>query len=264
MIETIKNFVLETFFGDLILVKQENEVLRDKISVLHSLTNDLAESKKLTKKELLEVQEMVKQLSAVELSEIDAFLSNNYQEVPKFAYQNKRRYNGVEYAVTPNQMIQPDDWFIQQLHKELRNLPERKDQWALEIGRNVDRRITWVSDKDTTGMDDFYHLVAETLISKRGDCESQCFVVASLFPDLFGIAFGNTQKNNKGTWHAWNIFVHNNELWVLETNSIANFPNGGNTWVRKAKDSDYTMDWIFTKNKTFRARGSTHFGHIAR
>lgn len=264
MIDAIKQWLLENFFRDLILVKQENDILKDKISTLHSELQILSSSKVTKAKKLDELQEMVAELTKNELTPIDDFLSKQYTEVPKFAYQNKRRYNGKQYAVLFNAMISPEDWSVTQAKKEIGALSDNMRDRALTIGRWVDRKIRWVSDEETSGMPDFYHYPCESLIDGRSDCESHSILVSSIDPDNFGIAFGNTRRDNKGTWHAWNVFVHNNELWMLETNSVANFPNAGNTWIKKASDSEYRMNWIFTKNKTFRVDGSMHFGHIAR
>ena len=264
MIENIKNWVLDVFYPDVVERLEHNKLMAEDIVSLQTKISNLdtkINTINLTKKEL---KENLKVVAVSFLTPIDDFLSKTYLEVPKFAYNNKRRYNGKLFPVYPNEMITPDSYYAVKLREELSPLSDNTRDRALVIGRRIDRGIRWVSDLETTGMDDFYHYIAESIIDGRSDCESQCFAVSSIDPDNFGVAFGNTQKDNKGTWHAWNVFVYNDELWVLETNSVANFPNGGNTWIRKVKDSNYTMDWIFTKHKTYRARGSTHFGTIAR
>ena len=260
-IEQIKQWVLDNFYPEVV---KELDILGSDIITLQNKINSLSTKINTINLTKAELKEQIQEMSKSFLTPIDDFLAENYQEVSKFAYNNKRRYNGKQFPVYPNEMITPDSYYAVALRKELSPLSYNIKDRALDIGRRIDRAIRWVSDEDTTGMPDFYHYIAESIIDGRSDCESHCFAVSSIDPDNFGIAFGNTQKDNKGTWHAWNVFVYNNELWVLETNSVANFPNGGNTWIRKVKDSNYTMDWIFTKHKTFKVRGSTHFGHIER
>lgn len=257
-----KQWILETFYPEIITEiaesKSNNNILKSKLHELHTYNAEL----KLTKQEL---KDLIEKETKDVLSPIDRFLSENYREVVKFAYRNKRRYAGIKYAVYPNEMITPNSYKVILAKREVGNVDNlNMRDLALKVGRYVDRRTKWVSDEDTTGMEDFYHYAQETLISREADCESHTFVVASMFPELFGVAFGNTQRDKKGTWHAFNVFVHNNELWVLETNSVLNFPNGGNTWVRKYKDSKYYINEIFTLNKTFELDGSNKFGIVAR
>jgi hypothetical protein len=89
------------------------------------------------------------------------------------------------------------------------------------------------------------------------NCESHSFLVASIKPDNIGVAFGMCH----GVGHAWNVFEYNGELWCMETNTVANFLNSGNTRAFKySAQTGYKIHLIFTKDKTYEVDASTDFG----
>lgn len=259
MIENLKEKILNIFYPEVVIQLNQFESLKDANNHL----NSIIQTQDLKKQELINiVKEFTEQDSS--LTEIEMYCQKAFKEVPKFAYNDKRRYLGIKYAVYPNELIQPDKFIVDKARKEIGTLPPNCLQKAEVIGRYVDRMLHWTSDQDSTGMPDYYHSPVESLVSKKVDCDSHSLLVASLQPTFFGVAFGNTERNNKGTWHAWNVFLHNDELYCLETNSVANFSNGGNTRVFKYSTGSYRINWIFTKNKTFEVDRTIHFGIIAK
>ena len=265
MRQTIANIIYPEIFLNYDSLKtkhdkiiSEFEFARMQFTELEDDNKELSNQIEIYKKQIEELNE---KLNKKPIDMIDLFLSSLYKEVPKFAYKNKRRYNNKQFPVFPNEMITPDSFYAVALRKELSPLSNNMRERALVIGQRIDRGIKWVSDEDTTGMPDFYHYIAESIIDGQSDCESHSFAVASIDPEHFGIAFGNAN----GIWHAWNVFEHAGKLWNLETNSTLNLPNAGNTRVfRHDTQTGYKINWIFTKNKTYEVDRSVHFGSIKR
>jgi len=212
---------------------------------------------------------LIKELDDKEKTSFELHCEKDYKEVSKYAYKDKRyyisyinkRYTRHAYSVYPNEMIQPDKFLVIKEREKLGMLPLDVKQRAEVVGRHVDLQLIWTDDKDTTQKVDFYHSPVESIVSKRVDCESHSFLVSSLDPENFGVAFGMC-----GTiGHAWNVFYYNKELWCLETNSTTNWSNSGNTKVFKYKDQSlYKIHAIFTKNKTYEVDNSVVFGFIDR
>jgi len=77
--------------------------------------------------------------------------------------------------------------------------------------------------------------------------------MASLFPDKLGVCYGFFGS----TGHAFNCFVENNELFVLET-------TGNKANVSKYSEQDkYKIYYIITKKGTYAINKGVHFGKIA-
>lgn len=205
-----------------------------------------------------EVLELQKNSNGEKLSELEKFCMTNYNEVPKFAYKNKIFVKDLSVPVYPNEMITPDSYIIEKLRKEIgpKSAYSILD-WYLRVAWCVDRHIRWTSDYDVWGLVDRYSYPNKSIVLGKEDCENHSFVVSSIEPET-GFAYGFHDK----TRHAFNVFIHDNELYVLETNSVND--KGKNYKYMKYKDNPhYTIEWIFTKNKTFKVgKHNTHYGVI--
>jgi hypothetical protein len=193
---------------------------------------------------------------------IEVFLGSLFKEVPKFAYKDKRAFDGIKYDVFPNEMIQPDKWMVLKAKQKIGSFPDDTKERAFKIGIWVDKNHEWFSDLVTTKMLDFYHSPAESLVTKEIDCDSHCWLVSSLDYQFIAVAFGYSGSSP----HAWNVFEYQGKLWCLETNSTLNLPDGKNTKVfRYDTQSRYVIHEIFTKDKTYQVGdGKVKFGLIAR
>ena len=135
-IEEIKKWILETFYPEIITklaeAESNNNILTSKLQELHTYNAEL----KLTKQEL---KDLIEEETKEVLSPIDHFLSENYREVPKFAYKDKRRYNGIKYAVYPNEMITPDSYKVILAKREVGSVDNlNMRDLALKVGKYVD------------------------------------------------------------------------------------------------------------------------------
>lgn len=192
------------------------------------------------------------------ITELEKFCIKHFEEVPKFAYKDKGIFKDIRYAMYPNELIQPELFIISQLKAEI---PKKTNflQYMGEVAKYVDNRLKWVSDEDTDNTLDAYQDVYATILSPKQDCENHSSLLSSIEPKT-GIAFGFAGT----TGHAWNVFVHENELWCIETNSVRDYNR--NAKVFKYKDQNrYEIHWIFTQNKTFKCRAKpTNFGRKSR
>jgi hypothetical protein len=237
----------EKYHEDALNYKHLLEQERKEFDKLNSITEDLNQ-------EVYDLQDKLNELTYTRLEE---WLSIKYKEVSKFAYKEKRKYLNIKYSVYPNEMIQPDKYLVVKARNEIGYLSKDLKNAVHKIGKYVDNQLTWKADIDTTGMLDFYHSSCESLVSKKVDCDSHCFLASSLDHINIGVAFGFCGK----TAHAFNIFIYENELWCMETNTTANYSNAGNTKVFKYDgQSLYKIHEIFTKDRSFIVDNSVVFG----
>jgi len=196
-----------------------------------------------------------------EMTELEQFCAKTYTEVSKFAYKDKREYSKIKYAVYPNELIQPNKYLVDLARKEV-GLRSNYNVYTnvMKVGKYVDNKLKWTSDKVTKGVPDYYSSSVESLLVKHKDCEDHSFLASSLLPEVLGVAFGFCGDGG----HAWNVFLYNGELWCLETNSV--YDNNKNTKLFKYADqTHYKIHWIFTKDKTFRvADKPVNFGTVVR
>jgi hypothetical protein len=179
------------------------------------------------------------------LTELEEYCVTCFEEVPKFAYKEKGIFKNNRYSMYPNELISPESFLVTKCRREVGTIPKDFKAWVLKVGKYVDNRLKWTSDKDTSGNIDTWQDIYATILSKREDCENHSSLAASIEPEL-GIAFGFCGE----TGHAWNVFMYKDELWCLETNSV--YDRGRNARVFKYKgQSKYKIHFIFTQNKTF-------------
>ncbi len=130
---------------------------------------------------------------------------------------------------------------------------------AKKVGTKVAQYLKWVSDQQKYGIEDYYSYPNETLVLKSEDCEGHAFIGASMFPGIFGVAYGFKEEPKGNRYgHAWNVFSHNNKLYLLDT-----VGNTAETELYK-DDSKFTVHYIITENHTYKVKGGATFGRIVR
>jgi len=189
------------------------------------------------------------------LTPIEEYCTKHFKKVNKFAYKDKGRIGSSTFPVYPNEMIQPDSFLVV---KERRKIPKATDKflWYGNIGKHVDKILTWTKDKQVHGFTDIYPTPADTLTLKHEDCDGHAFLVSSIEPEI-GLCFGFYKKEG----HAFNCFVYEQELYILETNAV--FDKNKNFKIQKyLNQEDYKIHFIFTKDNTYELDGSVHFGEV--
>jgi hypothetical protein len=232
-----------------------------------SKTKALAEYAEVLLKENEELDQQVKELETENLllnkqlidneqqeTKLDQYLRENYTQIPNISYKNKREFKGKPISVTLQEMITPNAYEVQKVKKKiglkkgLTNL-----QVAKKIGDKVSRILTWTDDKQLIkGRDDYYTMPNESLVYKKVDCEDHAFVNASM-SDEIGVVYGFY----KGGGHAWNCFVHNDQLYFLETTG-----NVGST-ILASNAKDYEPSFIVTRKGTYKVGKLVAFGYRA-
>jgi hypothetical protein len=92
------------------------------------------------------------------------------------------------------------------------------------------------------------------------NCEDFAFLMASLFPDKMGVAYGfmKSSSQEKDIGHAFNVFIYEDELWVVDTSTSKNR-------VFKLNDPayDYKVHFVITVNHTYLVKIGVEFGQLA-
>ena len=83
-------------------------------------------------------------------------------------------------------------------------------------------------------------------------CEDHANIVASISQE-FGVAYGFAEGIG---WHCFNVFVHQENLHVLDTVEDS-------AYTSLYDKSDYKINYIVTKDNTYQVNGSVSFGIIA-
>lgn len=172
------------------------------------------------------------------MKKIDRFY--NKMRVPKFIYGMKRRIKGYNPMISPNEMITPNSGIVQWIISEELG----GDQSVLSVGEWICENTRWAKD---TNYKDYYQFPFETLAMKKGDCEDLAFLAASLCPEL-SVVFGTVNFGNGPVGHAWNEFIHEGEVWILDT--VGSVPI-----ILPYKDAEitysYESHWVFTEKSTY-------------
>jgi len=87
------------------------------------------------------------------------------------------------------------------------------------------------------------------------NCEDHAFVLASALPKKVGVAYG---FYSNGVGHAFNVFVHNEELWIADTVTEKCILH------RYASDAHgYSIHYIITPEYTYMLKWGVEFGKLA-
>lgn len=198
--------------------------------------------------------ELIETTKINKLSNLEIFCSNKYKVVKNKAYANKRDFLKKPINVYINQMITPDALEVKKLRFRITKSKTLSED-VLNIGNTISNDFTWTSDISLEGTGDYYLYPEEIIVTGKGDCEDHAFVVASLNPEI-AVAYGSLTKDGQKIGHAFNVFIENNKLYVLET-------TGDTAQVSEYLDNDkYYINFIITKNLTFEVDGSVEFGEL--
>lgn len=216
---------------------------------LVSVQNELLDINKQLIESNNKIKELEINLKNQNKTPLELYLESNYREVSKFSYKGKRIIQGKEISVYPNELITPDSYRVLRFKKD-RNFSQydslRDDYKYLGYAKEVDRLLVWTADKLVWKLDDEYCYPNETIVLAKDDCEGHAILMASLDNNI-GLCYGMCGS----TGHAFNVFLYNNELYCIETNSVSDF--GDNARIFKYSGQTlYDIHWIMTKNHTYK------------
>lgn len=199
-----------------------------------------------------------------ELTDVDLYCRERYDLVDNKAYKNKRKVFGKYVTVFLNELITPNAYEVLKVKKDL-NLKD-KDIYdkAVIIGNKIAYLLKWTSDKDMHNSNDFYTFPNEDLVIRKTDCEGHAFTVAS-FDRNISVAYGFYNEkgysgDSRGVGHAFNVFIWNDSLYILET-------TGNVAQIHKYNPKDdkeqYNIRFIVTPTRTYQLEYGVEFGDIA-
>jgi hypothetical protein len=245
MKKKIKRFFAPLFFyfyGDEFVSAEHYVKLLQKIEMLRKdLIFETEENKRLNIK-LEETQD-----------EDDLFFVCNYKSVDNIAYKDKRQKGSENFI---NEFITPNAFKILKFKKKFNNIEFHNNlDMAKKVGNEVSKSIKWTSDKETQNVTDHYAYPEETLTTFLDDCEGSAFVLSSLYPKIFKVAFGFYDNGKDKFGHAFNVFEHNDKLYIVDASGVR-----VHTELWKSNKSKYEIHLIITQKNTFKL-GNVNFGH---
>lgn len=184
-------------------------------------------------------------------SEIDIYCKEYFEEIPKIAYKQKRKILGKRYIVSLHELITPDSWEVKNINPHIKSELDKLEKMQV-LGNIVAKKLVWTDDKNLDTSGDYYLYPNETLTNIKADCEDHAFVMCSLDLEIGG-CWGF--YNNVG--HAFNCFIYNNELYILDT-------VGNTVVIMRYKGQDlYKICYIITKEHAYGIDLSASFGELA-
>jgi len=250
--------------------KSDNQELVTEINVLNSelevAKHNLRVCKEDCKKEMELLEEEIKSLSkelflTQKETLIDNFCNENFTRITNIAYKDKMKFGGKYYSVSLNELITPNAYEVIKFMKTLGVASNNYDLFK-KYADKVSQILTWTSDSNLDTSGDLYLYPAQTLAYKKCDCEDHAFLTASLNEEIgvgYGFYYPETKMVNPNNrfGHAFNVFVYNDKLYVLETT--------GNTGLIEEYNIEkhYYIHYIVTRDYTYKLDGSIHFGALA-
>lgn len=189
---------------------------------------------------------------------LEEYCKEHYFQVTPFAYENKRKAFGQSYSVFLNELITPRSFEVQNFKGVNVKYSKNALEAARTVGDQVAKAFTWTDDKNLDSSGDYYLFPSEAIKLKKCDCEDHAFVVASTLPEVMGVAYGFwNHPNGVREGHAFNVFIHEGELYVLDT--VGDFAR-----IKKAdRQTEYDIYFIITERYTFRVKSGVQFGKLA-
>jgi len=239
------------FFGRILdkIRASDNKEYIDRINALtHELGSAMEGSyhnEKLIRELIEENNSLYGQVHPITL--VEEFCNRQkYEEIPNPVYAQKRGFKNKKYSLFLQELHTPFSFEVTNLRKTIGS-----DE-PTTIVRYIAKNFTWKSDKNLANSDDYYLLPSETIALSAGDCEDFAFLLSSLNRDI-AIAYGS---HSIAGYHAFNLFVFDDELYVLDATNEKN-P------ILKYANSEYRINYIITFQKTYIVDGSVNFGTIA-
>lgn len=265
----IKTIIKDLFWGlyddEYIMSKVKwDDVLNIQITNLKNdnarLSNDNSELRIDNKLNTATVVNILKEfeLHGVGKTEVDVYCEHNYDPIKNIAYKNKKSFKGIPYSVFLNELIQPNNFEVQNFKKKVPRHSDTKID-AKRVGNKVASYLTWTSDTNLSTSGDYYVSPSETIVYKDVDCEDHAYLVSSI-SRTFGVGYGSVQiQNGAGpSWHAFNVFIHNGELYILDT-----VTDSAIIQKYSSPNCNYTIDYVITDRHTYKVEGRVNFGVIA-
>jgi uncharacterized coiled-coil protein SlyX len=255
------DFFKKIFCKELI---EENNVCKATTEVLIKETNELKAVNSFQANEIIVLNEQVVEQEAeitllkMQLEKdtlLEKYCKSNFKQIEMPAYKQKRGIKGVFYTVALNELITPEAWAVHNLKKNIVFDGLTMKEKAVRIGNVVAGKLIWTSDFNLATSGDYYLYPNEALSLVKCDCEDHCFVVASCDLEI-GTAWGYLLVNGERLGHAFNVFLHEGKLYVLET-------TGGVAEIYKHPSSKYEIVFIITKQYAFELKGGVQFGVLA-
>lgn len=218
----------------------------------------ITEEKIVYKDKLVEVEKQ---------SAIDKYFETRYKLIPNIAYQNKRNSTlskskdvKKSYSVYLNQMITPSSYEVVKFRKPFDKIKDLYS-FAQESGDLLAKTTRWTDEQMIYNSGDYYLYPEETLttMSQQCDCEDVSFVMASLKPDSFAVAYGFWYMNGRDKpkfGHAFPVFVYEDKLYIVET-------TGDSVEITSANSNLYEIVYLITKDNTYRVLPGIEFGKLA-
>lgn len=220
-------------------VEYVNFILKSSDETIDSLKNEI--------EELMDVD-----------TKLEKFCKARYVQIGNMAYKHKRSIDDVSYSIFLNELVTPLSWEVQNLMRNYNLKYKDNITRAKIIGDRIGGILTWDDDHNLATSGDYYLYPNETISRKLGDCEDHAFVAMSCHPEMGGAwgFFVDQQKNEYG--HAFNCFVHEDKLYVLDTvgNSASIVEYVKNT-------CGYRIHYIITSKYTFMLETGVIFGELA-
>ena len=202
--------------------------------------------------QIVALQQQVTSLQDTD-TDLEKFCKDLYVQ-REIAYTNKRYIDGKPITEFLRNFITPEACMVV---KERKVIPKNNNKvlWYSNVGNHIAQVITWTSDQSISGKLDYYFYPWETLITKIDDCEGHAYLVSSLEPEI-AVAYGFRLIGDDWCGHAFNLFIADNELYILDT--VSN--NAEIYKFSEVKDIDYKLNYIITKNFCFIVDRSVIFG----
>ena len=235
--------------------------LSAQIDISASREIDLREEVIFLEDELKHQKNILKELKeeqADKYNEVDVYCKKRYPEIPNRAYTNKRDFLDVTYTEFINTYIQPNSYPIMKFKDQFSHYWSDSPTFFDTVRRVCDyynRLIVYTSDMDLHNSVDYYQTPAETIAIKKGDCEDFAFILASVFPEQLGVAYGFYRN---GIGHAFNVFMWNDELWIVDASN-----HRSEMYRVDGKNHDYIIHFIITPKHTYLVRMGVEFGNLA-
>jgi len=259
--DLIVDFLTSYFSKDAMKKAQKLQLsLQQKEEELTLLQSSLKASKKKDNAQItdlkIQIEELHKKINTITLSQqsgLEQYCDKHFKKIPMIAYKQKRDIKGKYYSIALNELISPDSYAVYE-HKKGLDLTGDVMSRARIIGDKTAKVLTWTDDKNLDKSGDYYLYPNEALALKKCDCEDHSYVNASCDPEI-GMAWGFY----KTTGHCYNLFVRNNQLYILDT-----VGNTANVLLWKGnRHTDYKIHYIITKKFAYEVDGSVIFGDIA-
>jgi len=105
------------------------------------------------------------------------------------------------------------------------------DQRAWKIWDYVARSVTYVADKTSCGLEDFWLFPEETLVLHKGDCEDSSFLLATLLlasgisEHCVRVVLGRVSTPDGAYGHAWVVYQNELGRWCLLESTLDAVPS---------------------------------------